>query len=92
MTYRLVVPEYFLRRSRKFLRRHPDLKPKFAEIMESLRCDPFRSSLRLHPLHGNLNGCHAVSLTHSYRITLTLKINEQEIILLDIGNHDEIYG
>jgi mRNA-degrading endonuclease YafQ of YafQ-DinJ toxin-antitoxin module len=43
-------------------------------------------------MHGDLNGCHAVSLIHGYRITLTLKITEQEIILLDMGSHDEVYG
>ena len=34
----------------------------------------------------------AVSLTYSYRITLTLQITEHEILLLDIGSHDEVYG
>jgi hypothetical protein len=40
---------------------------------------------------GKLAGCYAVSLTHSYRITLTLLITEKEIILLDIGSHDDVY-
>ena len=34
----------------------------------------------------------AVSLTYSYRTTLTLQITEHEILLLDIGSHDEVYG
>ncbi len=29
---------------------------------------------------------------YSYRITLTLQITEHEILLLDIGSHDEVYG
>ena len=33
----------------------------------------------------------AVSLTYVYRITLTLRITKKEIILLDIGSHDEVY-
>jgi hypothetical protein len=32
-----------------------------------------------------------VRLTYSYRVTLTLLITEQEIVLLDIGSHDEVY-
>jgi len=55
------------------------------------RRDPFQPHLELHPLTGKLAGCHAVSLTYSYRITLTLFITEQEIVLLDIGSHDEAY-
>jgi len=31
----------------------------------------------------------AVSLTHRYRITRTLLITDKEIILLDVGSHDE---
>jgi len=41
--------------------------------MAQLRADPFEPSLRLHPLTGKLEGMQAVSLTYSYRITLTLQ-------------------
>ncbi|MHB1084907.1 MAG: type II toxin-antitoxin system RelE/ParE family toxin [Thiobacillus sp.] len=60
--------------------------------MTQLRDDPFEPSLRLHPLTGKLQGLQAVSLTYSYRITLTLQMTEHEILLLDIGSHDEVYG
>ena len=33
----------------------------------------------------------AVSVTYEYRIILTLEVTEREIILLDIGSHDEVY-
>jgi mRNA-degrading endonuclease YafQ of YafQ-DinJ toxin-antitoxin module len=89
--YTLTTPESFLRQARKFLRRHPDLKPRLARVLTDLQHDPFQEGLGLHPLAGKLSGCHAVRLTYSYRITLTLLISEQEIILLDIGSHDEVY-
>ena len=38
-----------------------------------------------------LEGLHAVSVTHAYRITLTLRVTKKEIVLLDIGSHDEVY-
>jgi len=85
------TPEQFLRQARKFFRKHPDLKPRFAKVLTDLQNDPFNPSLLLHPLTGRLAGCHAISLTYSYRITLTLLITEQEIILLDIGSHEEVY-
>jgi mRNA-degrading endonuclease YafQ of YafQ-DinJ toxin-antitoxin module len=92
MSWTLVTTASFDRRARKFLTRHPDLRPRFAETLEKLRVDPFEPSLRLHPLTGKLQGLQAVSLTYSYRITLTLQITEHEILLLDIGSHDEVYG
>lgn len=89
--FTLITPEQFLRQARKFFKKHPELKPRFAQILADLQHDPFQPHLKLHPLTGKLKGCHAVSLTYGYRITLTLLITEQEIILLDIGSHDEVY-
>ena len=92
MSWTLTTTAFFDRRVRKFLTRHLDLRPRFIETMAQLRADPFEPSLRLHPLTGKLQGMQAVSLTYSYRITLTLQITEHEILLLDIGSHDEVYG
>jgi addiction module RelE/StbE family toxin len=89
--YIITTPQQFLRQARKFFKKHPDLRPRFAEVISKLQHDPFQSALRLHPLAEKLSGCHAVSLTYSYRITLTLLVTEEEIILLDIGSHDEVY-
>lgn len=92
MSWTLATTAFFDRRVRKFLAKHPDLRPRLIETMEQLSADPFQPSLRLHPLTGKLQGMQAVSLTYSYRITLTLQITEHEILLLDIGSHDEVYG
>lgn len=89
--YTIVTPEQFLRQARKFFRKHPELKSRFAAVVDALRADPFQTHLALHPLSGKLAGLHAVRLTYSYRITLTLLVADKEIILLDIGSHDEVY-
>jgi addiction module RelE/StbE family toxin len=89
--YCVTTSEAFLRQARKFFKKHPDLRPRFAATITALQQDPFQPGLALHPLSGKLAGCHAISLTYSYRITLTLLITEQELILLDIGSHDEVY-
>jgi mRNA-degrading endonuclease YafQ of YafQ-DinJ toxin-antitoxin module len=89
--YAIVTPHQFLRQARKFFKKHPDLKSCFARVLNDLQSDPFQPHLELHSLGGKLTGCHAVNLTHSYRITLTLLITDREIILLDIGGHDQVY-
>jgi len=89
--FTITTPRQFLRQARKFFKKHPDLKSHFARVVTDLQNDPFQPHLSLHPLVGKLDGCHAASLTYSYRITLTLLITEKEIILLDIGSHDEVY-
>jgi hypothetical protein len=32
-----------------------------------------------------------VSVTYAHRITLTLRVSKREVVLLDIGSHDEVY-
>jgi mRNA-degrading endonuclease YafQ of YafQ-DinJ toxin-antitoxin module len=88
----LATTAFFDRRARKLLAKHPDLRTRFGETLAQLADDPFQPGLRLHPLDGKLQGLQAVSLTYSYGITLTLQITEHEILLIDIGSHDEVYG
>jgi addiction module RelE/StbE family toxin len=89
--FSVTTSDQFLRQARKFFKKHPDLKPRFAAVFEALKQDPFQPSLGLHQLAGKISGCHAVRLTYSYRVTLTVMITEKEIILLDVGSHDEVY-
>jgi mRNA-degrading endonuclease YafQ of YafQ-DinJ toxin-antitoxin module len=89
--YALKATERFLRQAGKFFRKHPDVKARFTEVTEALTKDPFQPTLELHGLKGKLRGLYAVSLTHAYRVTLTLKVKRKEIILIDIGGHDEVY-
>ena len=86
--FSIVTLERFLRQARRFFKDHPDLKPRFARLITDLQSDPCAPNLKLHPLKGRLEGCHAVRLTYSYRVTLTLAIRKKEIVLLDIGSHE----
>lgn len=89
--YTLVWTPSFVRAAKKFIKKHPDLNAKLAATLRQLEKDPFKPSLALHPLGGKLRGIQAVSLTDNYRITLTVIIDKDELILLDIGSHDEVY-
>ena len=89
--FTLVPTEYFLRRARRFLRKHPDLRQRFAQVLDDLKLDPFAPHLVYHHLGGKLKDAQAVSITYHDRIILRIEVAEQEIILLDIGSHDEVY-
>ena len=60
-------------------------------MLELLSYNPFHPSLRIHALSGKLTGLHSVSINLSYRITLEIMITEKEIILVNVGSHDEVY-
>lgn len=89
--FTLVTTEYFLRRARKFLKKHPDVRGRFAQVLDDLKQDPFAPHLVYHHLSGKLKDLQAVSITYDYRIILMIEITDKEIILLDIGSHDEVY-
>jgi mRNA-degrading endonuclease YafQ of YafQ-DinJ toxin-antitoxin module len=89
--YTIVYPESYIRRARKFLAKNPDLTRQYQKTLELLEINPFHPSLRLHPLKGWLAGLHSVSINIAYRITLELIIREKEIILVNVGKHEEVY-
>jgi addiction module RelE/StbE family toxin len=89
--FTLVTTDSFLRRARKFFKKHPGLRRRFEQIVDDLIVDPSAPHLDYHHLSSKLKGTQAVRLTDSYRIILTIVIAEKEIILLDIGSHDEVY-
>ena len=90
--YHLEWTPAFIKAAKRFAKQHPELKKNTALVLLALEQDPFQPSLKLHALSGKLKGLHAVSVTYSYRMTLTLKIKEHAITLLDIGDHDDVYG
>ena len=91
MKYKLVFPESYIRRARKFLNKHPDIHGQYRKTLELLEYDPHHPSLRLHSLQGNLSGLSSVSINISYRIVLELIIEGNEILLINIGKHDQVY-
>jgi len=91
VTYTLVWTSAFTRAARKFLRRHPELTRRFDDTLLALERDPQQPHLRLHALSGELEGLYAVRLTYAYRIVLILRVTEHEVVLYDIGGHDEAY-
>ncbi|MCA9918589.1 MAG: hypothetical protein KC445_11595 [Anaerolineales bacterium] len=91
MNYRLIYTQSYNKRAAKFLKRHPELTGQYEKTLQLLELDPFHPSLRLHQLKGKLKDLSSVSINISYRITLEFIIVEKEIILVNVGHHDEVY-
>lgn len=89
--YRLVYPESYTRRARKFFKKHPEVRNQYQKTLKLLELNPHHPSLRLHSLHGRLSDLSSVSITMSYRIVVEMLIRDNDIILIDIGNHDHVY-
>ena len=91
MGWSLVFTEQYEKRAQRFLKRHPELEKQYLKTLQLLEANPHHPSLRLHPLSGRLAGLHSVSINLSYRITLEFLLTDQEIIPVNVGDHDTVY-
>lgn len=91
MGYKLIFPKSYIRRARTFIKRHPELLGQYRKTLQLLELNPYHPALRLHALKGKLSNLHAVSINISYRVTLELIITDKEIILVNVGSHEEVY-
>jgi mRNA-degrading endonuclease YafQ of YafQ-DinJ toxin-antitoxin module len=91
MSYRLIFTDQYTKRAARFLKRHPDLEKQYLKTLQLLELNPHHPSLRLHALSGKLHGLHSVSINLSYRITLEILIQDEQIIPVNVGDHDAVY-
>ncbi len=91
MSWSLVFTDQYEKRALRFLKRHPELEKQYLKTLQLLEANPFHPSLRLHPLSGRLSCLHSVSINLSYRITLEFLIDGQDIVPVNVGDHDTVY-
>ena len=91
MPYVLVFTDQYNKRACRFLKRHPDMRMPYLKALQLLEANPYHPSLRMHALKGKLTGLQSVSINISYRITLYLVFQDQQIILVNVGDHDTVY-
>jgi len=89
--YEISFTKKYERVAKKFFKKHQNLKEKYAKTILLLQKNPYHPSLRLHKPQGNLSEYHSISIDMEYRIIIDFIIINDEIILLDIGSHDEVY-
>lgn len=89
--YKLILTDGYIKKEKIFLKKHYDLKDKYKKTLLFLKANPHHPSLRLHKLRGTLKEYHSVSISMNYRIVLELFITDDEIVLLNVGKHNEIY-
>ncbi|MHB1688283.1 MAG: type II toxin-antitoxin system RelE/ParE family toxin [Ignavibacteriaceae bacterium] len=80
---------------KKLIKNDPTLKNKILTTMGLLQQDPFIPKLKTHKLKGILEGNWACSVDYDLRIVFDFIKNqitdETEILLINVGTHDEVY-
>jgi len=83
-----VIPaKKFVVEAGKFLKKNPRYRVKLEKTLYLLKIDCKHPSLRLHKLSGNEN--YSISIDLSIRIILHFE--GENIFLLRIGRHEEVY-
>jgi addiction module RelE/StbE family toxin len=91
----LVWSSAFVRAFKRAVRRQPNLQARVERTLKQLAEDPFHPSLHSHKLKGELAGAWACTVDYDNRILFEFVRNpesgEEEILLLTMGTHDEVY-
>ena len=91
MAWELIFTDQYNKKAVRFIKDHPESLVQYGKTLELLSINPHHPSLRLHGLKGRLSGLHIVSINLKYRITLELIITDKEIILVNVGSHEQVY-
>ena len=91
MKYKLIYTDSYTKKAKRFVKEHPELLTQYEKTLKILEINPHHPSLRLHPLKGKLKDLYSVSINISYRITLEFYFNDKEIVLVNVGHHDDVY-
>ena len=86
----LVWDQAFKRKYKKIFTLNAELKKNFWEALSSFSQNPFDPKLRTHKLTGKLKGLWSFSVSYDCRVIFRF-INDREVLLIDIGSHDEVY-
>ena len=91
----LVWGNTFIKALTRTLKKHPGIKNDIEETLKLLAEDPFDKRLSTHKLKGKLSGAWACSASYDLRIIFDFvkspEAHEDEILLIEIGTHDEVY-
>lgn len=91
----LVWSSVFIRAFKRLVRQNPQLRSTIEQTLEQLAEDPFNPSLRSHKLKGDLADRWSCSIDYINRILFKFVTNpdsnEEEILLLTLGSHDDVY-
>jgi addiction module RelE/StbE family toxin len=88
---KIIYSDHFKKRAKKFAKKHPDLVLQYENTIQLLELNPYHPSLRLHKLSGKLSDLYSVSINITYRLSIEFIIQEDKIIPVDIGTHEEVY-
>jgi len=91
MPYKIEYTQQYEKKLFKFLKKHRDIVERYKKTIRLMELNPYHPSLRLHKLQGRLSNLHSVSIDMQYRISIEFYIEDDHIVPINIGTHDDVY-
>ncbi|HED03411.1 MAG TPA: type II toxin-antitoxin system mRNA interferase toxin, RelE/StbE family [Candidatus Fraserbacteria bacterium] len=92
---KLIWSKTFVRTLRRALRRQLEISHQVEEVLRILLKDPFTPQLKTHRLKGKLRDSWACSVGYDLRLIFDFVKQEEgkedDIFLIEIGRHEEVY-
>ncbi|MGA2297839.1 MAG: type II toxin-antitoxin system mRNA interferase toxin, RelE/StbE family [FCB group bacterium] len=92
---KLIITNQFKKAYKHYTLSYPNLINRIEDTLLKMEEDVFQQFLYTHKLFGKLYGLRACSCGYDCRIVFKIEINsitkEEEIVLLNIGNHEIVY-
>jgi addiction module RelE/StbE family toxin len=92
---KIILTPRFQRSLRKFIKGDQRLKKQIQETLREMEVDLSTINLSTHRLKGEFDGLRACSCGYDCRIIFSIEkypdTDEELIILLNIGTHDDVY-
>lgn len=91
----LIWSPAFTRTLKRLVRQNPQLRSQIEQTLQQLSEEPFAPTLQTHKLKGDLSDRWSCSIDYKNRIVFKFvqnsELDEEEIFLLTLGSHDDVY-
>lgn len=95
MKRKIILTSRFKRSFKKFIKGNSRLQKQIETTLQEMEVDIYTPNLATHRLKGEFKGLRSCSCGYDCRIIFSIEkdmeTNEEVIILLNIGSHDDVY-
>ncbi len=88
---KIIYTNSYNKKASAFLKKHPEMISQYEKTLRLLELNPGHPSLKLHKLKGRHAQLYAIAINVSYRISLLFIIQDDTVVPVSVGPHDEVY-
>ncbi len=88
---KIIYTDGYNKKAAAFIKKHPDLINQYEKTLHLMELNPRHPSLKLHKLKEKHSDLYAVSINFNYRIILLFLLQDDTIVPVNVGSHDQVY-